>query len=183
MIIFIDVDGVLVTNKTMLIYKNDPDIFDPTVVLLIKKILELTDSKLVITSHRSLDPSKFMELFNKNGISSDLFHPDFITPKKLTSHKTHEISWWLDDHPDVLNYIVIDDAITTRDRLHNIIYCNPHEGFSYRNFFECKQIAGLLKPADQQFLQYVKKYEIWNTVTPDNPLVHLTWNFADDLFK
>lgn len=39
----------------------------------------------------------------------DLFHRDWCTGRKPSSHRCHEIDWWLEDHPEVKRYAVLDD--------------------------------------------------------------------------
>lgn len=110
-IIFLDVDGVLNsdefrTERYMILKRavKAEEFFDPTCLKCLKKIVEETDAKIVVTSSAMIND---MDLLGKKlgeyGIS--------VLDK--TAHygdrRGTQIREWLSEHNDVENYIILDD--------------------------------------------------------------------------
>lgn len=78
---------------------------DPKAVDLLNKILEETDAELVISStwrtHLELP-----EILAFMGVKKQIYS---VTPTTLKRHRGTEIQMWLDCHPDIDNYIILDD--------------------------------------------------------------------------
>jgi len=111
-ILFLDIDGVL---NSKLYFKNsfNPDEnhsrFDAYSVYLLKKLVEEFSLKIVITSHwRSGMVEKLMSELKRNELISYL-HKDSFTPILRSAQRGTEIKEWLDAHPEINEYIIIDD--------------------------------------------------------------------------
>ena len=130
-VIFIDIDGPLLPDKQWF-SKDNLDVlkeaednllkitsnfnlkkqirYDPIAVWMVNMLFKYSNAEAVISStwirHTSLDELK--EIFELNGLNIK-FHKDPITPKKFSSYRVHEIAWWLDDHPEVTDFIILDD--------------------------------------------------------------------------
>ena len=101
-IIFLDVDGVLNCEYT---HTKGMSLFpiDPYMVLLVDRIVQATGAKVVLSSSWRYHPESAAIV--KKSV-------DFIdvTPmNRGTSSRGTEIKAWLDAHPDVTKYAILDD--------------------------------------------------------------------------
>ena len=120
-IIFLDFDGVITTLKSK--YKLDPE-----ALTLLGKIIEATDAKIVVSSswrrHTLEDTIKELKDtsdFRMNGIEFPFIDrivgvTDRIFGFALTNKEKHisllrgvEIREWINEHPEVNNYVILDD--------------------------------------------------------------------------
>lgn len=110
-VLFLDIDGVL--NSTDY-YMRDEDIpdtrpyplneIDPLAVDLLNKIIKATGSKVVVSSSwRVLEG--FDNLYERFGIQSPLCGK---TPS-IFGRRGKEILEYLNSHPDIENYVILDD--------------------------------------------------------------------------
>lgn len=187
---FVDVDGPLIPTRAYFLPNQTTvvSIFDPCAVSLLLKIVEQSSAQLVVSSTwRSKGYDRCMELFEKNGISRNLFHTDWSTPRKMTSSRTQEICWWLAAHPEITHYVAIDDEHLDYDLLPNTVQCDEYEGFSWRNYMECCVFLESYGDFDtletiQTQIEYNKRREIWRTKRKGEPGAYLTWQAADLVF-
>ena len=102
-ILFLDVDGVLNTARTIA-YQNTALALDPYMVLLVDRIVQATGCKVVLSSSWR---------YEEQASALVMKAVPFIdtTPKNqgLTSRGT-EIKEWLSKHPEVEKYAILDDA-------------------------------------------------------------------------
>jgi hypothetical protein len=165
-IIFLDVDGVINSSRShnackrarekqfALFMPGDDDYLsaltkasiDPIAVELINFCAERADAKFVISSsHR---------LFFQNEVSLDRIKKYFldlgidaeriigITPYLPNNPRGDEIQQWLDAHPEVTHYVIIDDSIDMLEsQKKNFVLTTMENGFSYENF---KKVVNLL---------------------------------------
>lgn len=145
-VIFLDVDGVLnykswrdhQLNYSM---KNIEPV-DPKKVKLISKIIKKTKAKVVFSSswrfimkpenpqyfNKKSRVYKVKRLFNKYNIKiADVTGCDFVSPDKKLFGRGCEIQTYLDNHPEIYNYAIIDDAAA---ELQNFID-SPHMFLTY----------------------------------------------------
>ncbi len=113
-VIFLDIDGVL--N----IYCQDRDKFGCTfhdhLVDNLESIIEKTGAKIVISSSWRLDgKDAMMEMWKSRNLPGEVID---ITPNlsygaglNTGTPRGKEIQEWLDNHPDVTNYVIIDDDV------------------------------------------------------------------------
>ncbi len=117
-IIFLDIDGVL--NSEMYYRSVDRTIkdwsrFDPRVVDMIIELVKEFSPKLVISSTWRFGAIKQLNNeLSKSGLKQHL-HKDWKTPQVHPSHRGTEIKMWLDKHPEVFNYLILDDDINILD--------------------------------------------------------------------
>ena len=124
-IIFLDIDGVLVHSKTVGNAKlkplpktdleRDSRVFDPNCINILNKITEATGASLVISSSWRIASSVqyIKELFEKIGITGEVV--DF-TPV-IHNGRGNEIQEWLDNHPKITEYLIVDDEDEDMERL------------------------------------------------------------------
>jgi hypothetical protein len=135
-VVFIDIDGPLMptrqwmstdnhklnqaihawdTDKNGLWY-NDWNMkkqvrFDPVAVTFFNAWIEFADAKIVVSSNWSHHTSKeeLQELFELNGLRGE-FHEDWTTPSHFRPRGRYsEINEWVGDHPELDNYLIVDD--------------------------------------------------------------------------
>lgn len=136
-IIFLDIDGVVNCMHTK--QKLRGIIFvDPRKIQLIKNIVDATGARIVLTSTwrfgwhdieehiNSPNASDFISLrdeFNKIGL--DFFDK---TERSDDGYRGKEISKWLENHPEVTNYVVIDDDTDIKPHGLNFVQTSWQKG-------------------------------------------------------
>ena len=137
-IIFLDIDGPMVPIRAWVLgYKGRHELFDPIAVATLLKILK-HDVKLVISSSwRSLGYDEVVTALENSGISRKHLHEDWQTKEFPVSPEDHmfklraeEIKEWLSRHPEIEDYVAIDDYPLEMDKL---IHVSSNDGISYEN--------------------------------------------------
>jgi len=141
-IIFLDIDGPMIPVRAYyMLNQTKPlvTVFDPCAVSLLLRLLEDANAKLVISSTWGVKGrDAVVQVLAANGIDETFLHEDWITPRKLSSYRCHEIRWWLDNHPEVSHYVAIEDEYLPPEFVRNAVKCDTYEGFSWRNYLECR---------------------------------------------
>lgn len=133
-ILFLDFDGPLFPNRIIKFFSknvsSNPDVIafaqnhvntiyidqmdyifmDPVAVEMLNRLNDIHSFQTVISSTWGdivKGRESVLRLFELNGLNLDL-HSDWITPKKMSSNRIHEVKWWLDDHNET-NWAVLDD--------------------------------------------------------------------------
>lgn len=190
--IFIDVDGPMIPMRAYYLPQQTApvSIFDPCAVSLLLRLVDAAQAKLVVSStwgYHGYDSC--MEDFEKNGISSSLFHKDWITPRKMSSSRAQEIRWWLDRHPETTHSVAIDDEDLHIELVPCAVKCDGYEGMSWRNYLECFVHLDAFETLDTDGraqtisqIEYFKRREIWRTKRSSEPGAHLRHVAADIVF-
>jgi len=111
-VLFLDIDGVL--NSKLYykyIYKPSDFVsrFDPYCVILVKRLIEEFSLKIVISSSwRNGSVNRLMKELNEYNMVEYL-HEDWHTPVVRRASRGKEIKLWLDSHPEVQDYLILDD--------------------------------------------------------------------------
>lgn len=135
-IIFLDIDGVLnanLCNEHNQCEISDGLMIDSDKVELLGEIITKTEARVVLHSgwkywfNKNIQPIKkesqqLVELLKTNNITISDITPDFSTQeirktKKFSLVKAKEILAWLQEHPDVEKWIVIDDLCLNDDEI------------------------------------------------------------------
>lgn len=115
-VIFLDVDGVLNEDTTPARTKSRVIFIDPEKLLRLKRIVEVTGAKIVLSSTWRYDRDDaryngdFLELqkaFHNVGLTFYSFTP----VDAIGIRRGMEIKAWLGMHPEVDRYIVLDDEL------------------------------------------------------------------------
>lgn len=116
-ILFLDIDGVLNNeNYIKTVWQGfrledyTPYIMPEKVKLLNKVFHLIPDLQFIVHSNwgRMMPEAKIKHALNNNGFAHwDRFID--LTPKKMSSTKSNEIKWALDEFPECKQYLVIDD--------------------------------------------------------------------------
>ena len=122
-VLFLDIDGVLNHEKhyRWLMETDEPtplqrvypySEFNPVSCQILNKIIEETGCKIVLSSTWRLDGLQYMNnIFKHVGIFHKLYD---ITPSLAHKYDTtlcrgKEIDKWLNEHPEVTKYVILDD--------------------------------------------------------------------------
>lgn len=127
-IVFLDVDGVLnsylwtVRPKTVEENQGDPDL-DPFAINLLNEFTQIFDLKIVISSDWRISSYCIPRLKNagvKNII--DTTPLTILNSYKLKNwvKRGEEIQMWLNEHPEVENYVIFDDREDIEQKDHFI---------------------------------------------------------------
>ena len=142
-VIFLDIDGVLCTQRSVLAYDN-PKSWDPTCCFMIRRLCLKYDCKIVISSTWKHDPSLSSYLTVHEFIP--FMWQDFIdwkTPNSpgINDKRGDDIKLWLDKHPEVNQYVIIDDDSDMHtNQLPFLIKTKYDDGFSAKNYIDCEKL-------------------------------------------
>ncbi len=154
-ILFLDIDGVLNSydghdkyGSSWIVDEdgNALDTFVPGVqarpiihpenAAQLERILSADDDIRVVFStswvvpHIGLTPDVLALWLMKNGVPSlAVYADDPATPRKLSSSRSAEIRWWLEDHEDVKHWCAVDD-IDLRSHLVKAVHTNIQNGLT-----------------------------------------------------
>jgi len=144
-VIFLDVDGVLISGHWIKTTRKDRT-FDPEAVKLLDAIIDEADVDLVISSCWRIGRStaELKQLMQDQGLKN---YNRVIgrTPSggNMNGHRGREISEWIEAN-DVDNFVIIDDDSDM----------NPHMDRLVKTTFEC----GLKEEHAERVLELLKKH-------------------------
>ena len=133
--LFLDVDGVL--NSVCFDRERTPEQsnIDETRLPLLKRIMDETGAVIVLSSslrrHWDKDPSLCDEIGLELNRLFDRFQLTIYdkTPVSPTNDRAEEIRAWLDDHPEVEAYAILDDIpFGWGDLQEHLVKTNPRIG-------------------------------------------------------
>ena len=145
--IFLDIDGVLNNDATTSLTTEGYIFVDDYLVERLAEIVKATNAKLILSSDWRMEwisdndddnGVDFIELKEKLA-EYNLYLIDKTGPIRNFRHL--EIEEYLADHPEIQNYIIIDDRTDAGIRNH-FIKTNGHNGLSIRNM---EQAIDMLK--------------------------------------
>ncbi|MBA9078308.1 HAD domain-containing protein [Rufibacter quisquiliarum] len=165
-VVFLDIDGVLNTEvymrhlfyihenvgvkeykaiKASHLYRDEfGHWFDPMAVDMLKWVIEATGAKIVISSTWRMSGTEVMkELWKKRELPGEIIG---ITPnhRRRTGsslQRGKEIQEWLDLHPEVTDYVIIDDdADMEPNQKDSFVQTDYQYGLTYQKAFECVSI-------------------------------------------
>lgn len=162
-VIFLDIDGVLVTSRTFCANMDSVHQFDPIGCGMIRRLCEEFSAKIVISStwrfcsdikqHHTAgaeDSIKNRLYFNLlNGKLLEFVHDDWktIDIHRFNAGKVRgdEIAEWLSRHSEVTNYVIVDDDLDMLgDQLDHFVHTKGVDGISYENYHSLKTILSSL---------------------------------------
>jgi hypothetical protein len=143
-VLFLDIDGVLNSRRSSVAFDGFPHSFSPkdmarfdhVAVALIRRLCAETDSAVVLSSDWRYTNSAH-ETANALGL------PVIDVTPRLTSPRGFEIQKWLDDHPEVTTYAVVDDNdLMFEPHTSRFVKTDEETGLSLRNYLDLKQLLG-----------------------------------------
>ena len=142
--IFLDIDGVLnsaIYYKSVDRSKKGWSRFDPKSVAMVTKLLLKYSAKIVISSTWRYGALNLLsEELKKSGLKHYL-HKDWKTPFIHPPNRGKEIKLWLDKHPEVTNYLILDDDINILDEMKlHFVKTEIYFGMKDEHFIKAKEI-------------------------------------------
>lgn len=143
-ILFLDIDGVLNSKfYYKYIYKPDNGLsrFDPYCAVLIRRLVEEFSLQIVITSTwRNGLVDRLMRELQDNGLDNFL-HSDWHTPILRFASRGKEIKSWLDKHPEVTDYLIIDDNENLLEyQMERFVKTNNFLGMAQEHYNQARSI-------------------------------------------
>lgn len=155
-VIFLDIDGVLCTLRSHFAHQNRGglnDAWDQTCCLMVERLCRDHNAAIVVSSTWRIGRKEVLDLYlSVYGLASycygekrpnDMFSrevEDYITPR-LDADRGDEIKAWLDKHPNVTQYIILDDdSDMLPEQMDFLIKCHPYEGFGAMNFVKAEEL-------------------------------------------
>jgi hypothetical protein len=152
-IIFLDFDGVITTLKTR--WKIDMD-----KIKIINDICDKTDAKIVVSSSWRIGYRGVVSVFRlslKNYFTKnqyldhfkntfDKFIDNIVGMTDSGSCRGNEIKFYMNEHPEVENYVIVDDDSDMCDyQLFNFVQTDTYEGITERDAKLCVDILNGVK--------------------------------------
>jgi len=140
-ILFFDIDGIINSKRTAMAFGGYPwnakslENFDLVALALIRLLCEQTGSKIVLSSSWRIDPD-WKEL-------ADQLELPIIdrTPQQLSSIRGEEIADWLNSHPEITQYAIVDDnSDMLEEQLPYFVQTSAEDGLSYQNYLQLKKL-------------------------------------------
>lgn len=157
-VIFLDIDGVLNSVDSMVaFFKWMPkgtriqmeDRLDSVSIGLLRRVCIKTDAKIVISSTWRMGRTieDFVDIFARHGW--DNFPIIGMTPigckiAEITFRtRGHEIQDWLTHHPEVTEYIIIDDdSDMLESQIDHFVHVSNVNGFRSKHYCQCLRLFG-----------------------------------------
>lgn len=139
-VIFLDIDGVLNSHLSFVLEGPEHHLSKMNCNFFREAIDSIPDLKIVISSSwrgHGKDRDDFLQ-FVKNIADYSLFEPivpflhDDYATKRLWKKRGSEIEEWLSRHPEVTNYICLDDDSDFK-KGQNLLLIDGDIGFSFRD--------------------------------------------------
>ena len=121
-VIFLDFDGVLNSAKYLLGREDYGVVIDPARMRLLERIVAATGAKIVLSTSWREHWSKNAGECDSTGVLINSIFSEYglqvydKTPE-LHARREIEIKSWLDRHPEVKSFVVLDDSILSADYL------------------------------------------------------------------
>ena len=125
-VIFLDIDGVLNGGHHP---QHGFDWVLPSAISELNRIIELTHSKVIVSSSWRLEHSmeELQAKFNEWGVQAEIIG---VTPEisnwddececHFSAARIQEIRWWLDTHQNITQFAMIDDQDICQDINENV---------------------------------------------------------------
>lgn len=139
-VLFLDIDGVLNSERTELAFGSYPHDFssaelarfDPVALRLVRKLCAMTDCSVVLSS-------SWRTCFTVHEVANGLDLPVMAATCDLgsTFDRAEEIAMWLAGHPEVTHYAIVDDmALDWLDAPHgaHFVQTDPAVGLTASNY-------------------------------------------------
>ena len=151
-VIFLDVDGVLNSMHTPAWMREDWDVPLARPLQNLKYIVDKTGAKIVVTSSWREYPAALRKL----EIALMVFElPIAGRTPALSTNRPNEIETWLNKHPEVKRYVILDDEPQpwTSEQLNKVVPVNPSQALTAQN----AQLAVLILTDDDIWMNQERK--------------------------
>lgn len=158
-VIFLDIDGVLNTDNysNSVVWENSNcgtknivrdkygRVFDPTAVRWLAVLIQKFDAKIVISSDWRYGGLWWIQdLWKFRNLPGEVIDITPVEMEKVNQRRGHEIKTWLDQHPEVDEWVVIDDNYDfTDDMEEHVVIVNELHGLDYKGYTKAYEIMSL----------------------------------------
>ena len=148
-ILFLDFDGVLNSSRTCAAFdgypfnlKGDFPQFDPVAIALIRKVCEKTGCKIVVSStwRHSTALEEIRDVMDLPVLGRTPVFGEHGLP--MSAERGHEISNWLERHPEVTQYAIVDDDCFDIFQKDQLVQTSQEDGL---RFCDYEKLLELLK--------------------------------------
>lgn len=143
-IIFLDIDGVMNSElyyKSVNTKKKNWSRFDPKAVEMITRLIEEFNARIVISSLWRFAMKKELAQELKASGLINFLHKDWQTPVLQPGHRGKEIKMWLDKHPDIVQYVILDDdSDILEEHLARFVKTEIHDGMQETHYYMAREI-------------------------------------------
>lgn len=150
-IIFLDIDGVLnnqdITNfhkgkvgdEAYDVFDRD-DLFDPKCVNNLNSIIEATGAKIVISSSWRVlfDINELRDILANQKVNGEIIDHT----NRFGCERGHEIQEWLDRHPDVSSFVMLDDGTDMAHLIDRLVNTDFEKGLEEKHIEEAIKMLG-----------------------------------------
>lgn len=133
--IFLDVDGVLNRRGTRERGPHSTYGVDCSLVPLFRKLIEATDAQIVLSSTWRLYPEMVTYLWRQLGEDIKARCVG-MTIELWDEERGHEIQKWLDGHPEVTQFVILDDTPDMAHLMPHLIQTDSNVGLSEEDVAE-----------------------------------------------
>lgn len=141
-ILFLDIDGVLCTHRTMMQRHPGTWVFDPVGIGLLQRLFTDFEGWKIVMSSTWRFSGGAGAVLRSHGLMN--VHSDHATPRRLPDQtRGLEIQEWIDAHNGISAYLILDDEISDISPYHSseIIVQTEHEyGITYKNYERMRRI-------------------------------------------
>ena len=162
-IIFLDIDGVVCTLRSHFAFDEKllMEAWDITVCQMIARLCEKYDCKIVVTSvwRKNRQCKMYLGIFSlihylygskERSNSSDPENTEWKT-EVLDGIRGDEVKEWLDRHPEIDKYIILDDdSDFLEEQKPFLIQTDGYDGFSARNYIAADKILKGKEDGDKE---------------------------------
>ena len=167
-VIFLDIDGVLNSIDSMVAYhylkipqrSRELDLIS---IGLLKALCDKTEAKICISSTWRIGRTvqDFIDIFQSYGWEDS---PIIGMTPIMRSHgiyRGHEIQHWLDEHPEVENYVILDDdSDMLEPQFGNFVSISSVNGFRSKHYCKCLRLFGYPNEGLENQVNFVRKSDI-----------------------
>ena len=153
-IIFVDIDGVLVTERSARIGNHQHGYlgaFDPIAIKMLNQLADDFNAQFVFsTTWRSTYEDHLIHVMNVAGLHTshtyqiDSYKGSKDTPPYFTRRgkdRHTEIFDWIIEH-NPLNFLILDDVVIKKPISNHWVQTSPEDGISYKMYQQARSILG-----------------------------------------
>lgn len=145
-IIFLDIDGVLCTERSCVVQAGLMQVLDPVGVQMLRVLLELSQSKLVLSSswRHHHDQTSMTAILQNAGLHSVPWHQNWKTPTNFAHRRGIEIDMWMIECGYPEKFLILDDDVDILDAQKPYwVKTSMLDGISFVSFMDAKKILGI----------------------------------------
>lgn len=152
-VIFLDIDGVIQSPRYCVAIDETGwlSAFEPAAMHMVQRLVIDAKAKIVISSSWRIghdDSRQLKQLFRCCGFKriSNSFHDDWKTKEigGFSTKRGNEIAEWLERHPEVENYIILDDdSDMLESQMENFVQTCSRNGMLLEHYDKARKILSL----------------------------------------